>query len=291
MIKAPFPWFGGKSRAASLIWSRFGDVPNYVEPFAGSLAVLLARPHTPKIETVNDKDCYLANFWRAVQADPESVASYTNWPVNEIDLHARHRWLLAQSTFRERMLADPDYYDAKIAGWWVWGLCAWIGSGWCGKESLQLPDIGNIGKGIHRISLDDPAAYFAALCERLHSVRVCCGDWSRIMGYSVTTRHGMTGVLLDPPYDNHEKVYGESSAVARDVVAWCQANEKDPLLRIALCGYEGDCRLDGWECVEWKANGGYSNQSNGANANATRERIWFSPSCIKPDSDAQLTLL
>jgi len=28
-IKSPFPWFGGKSRAAELIWSRLGDVPNY----------------------------------------------------------------------------------------------------------------------------------------------------------------------------------------------------------------------------------------------------------------------
>ena len=37
-MKAPFPWFGGKSRAASIIWQRFGNVRNYVEPFAGSLA-------------------------------------------------------------------------------------------------------------------------------------------------------------------------------------------------------------------------------------------------------------
>lgn len=39
-LKAPFPWFGGKSRAAHLVWERFGAVGNYVEPFAGSLAVL-----------------------------------------------------------------------------------------------------------------------------------------------------------------------------------------------------------------------------------------------------------
>ena len=35
---APFPYFGGKSAIAHEIWARFGDVPNYVEPFAGSLA-------------------------------------------------------------------------------------------------------------------------------------------------------------------------------------------------------------------------------------------------------------
>lgn len=28
-MKSPFPWFGGKSRVAHLVWDRFGDVPNY----------------------------------------------------------------------------------------------------------------------------------------------------------------------------------------------------------------------------------------------------------------------
>lgn len=64
-LTAPFPYFGGKSRAAPLIWERLGNTPNYVEPFAGSLAVLLARPHAPGTETVNDLDGLLSNAWRA----------------------------------------------------------------------------------------------------------------------------------------------------------------------------------------------------------------------------------
>ena len=56
-LKAPFPWFGGKSRVAHIVWEAFGNCDNYVEPFAGSLAVLLARPHPPQTETVNDLDC------------------------------------------------------------------------------------------------------------------------------------------------------------------------------------------------------------------------------------------
>ena len=47
MLKAPFPWFGGKSRVADIVWDRFGKVDNYVEPFFGSGAVLLARRQTP----------------------------------------------------------------------------------------------------------------------------------------------------------------------------------------------------------------------------------------------------
>lgn len=130
-LKAPFPWFGGKSRAAELIWSRFGDVDNYVEPFAGSLATLLARPTPPRSETVNDLDCYLANFWRAISLDPACVATHADWPVNEADLHSRHLWLVNQAEFRERMKTDPEYFDVRIAGWWVWGLSCWIGGGWC----------------------------------------------------------------------------------------------------------------------------------------------------------------
>ena len=42
-MKAPFPYFGGKSQIASWVWTLFGpDIRNYVEPFAGGAAVLTA---------------------------------------------------------------------------------------------------------------------------------------------------------------------------------------------------------------------------------------------------------
>jgi hypothetical protein len=125
--------------------------PNFIEPFAGSLAVLLARPGgAGKIETVNDRDRYLANFWRAVSAEPEAVRRHADWPVNEADLHARHKWLVNQAEFRERMHTDPDFYDVKIAGWWVWGLCQWIGGGWCVEpNNHKHPKLDGIGKGVH----------------------------------------------------------------------------------------------------------------------------------------------
>jgi hypothetical protein len=130
-LRAPFPWFGGKRLVAPMVWERFGDVPNYVEPFFGSGAVLLGRPTPPRVETVNDKDALLANFWRAVQADPESVAHWADWPISEPDLHSRHLFLVDRRSWLETMMTDPTFYDVQIAGWWVWGLCQWIGGGWC----------------------------------------------------------------------------------------------------------------------------------------------------------------
>ncbi len=323
-LKSPFPWFGGKSKVAPLVWERFGDVPNYCEPFFGSGAVLLARPHDPGIETINDLDCFVANFWRALEHDPDEVALHADWPVNEADQHVRHLWLCSQADFRERMKTDPDYYDAKIAGWWIWGQCIWIGSGWCARElpgrqiphlgdagkgiNRQRPHLGNAGTGIHRKlpHLGDAGKginrtsqseflleYMQDLSARLRRVRVCCGDWSRILGPSPTTKLGVTGVFLDPPYGeeaNRAEVYAtDSTSVAADVRKWAIENGSNPDLRIALCGYEGEHEMPGWECVAWKASGGYGSQGEGAGRdNAERERIWFSPFCLKPEQEVSL---
>lgn len=35
-LVAPFPYFGGKRRAAPIIWRELGDPAGYVEPFAGA---------------------------------------------------------------------------------------------------------------------------------------------------------------------------------------------------------------------------------------------------------------
>jgi len=163
VLKAPYPWFGGKSAVADLVWDRFGDVRNYVEPFYGSGAVLLGRPSPfDGVETINDKDGYVSNFWRAVKADPEAVAFHADNPVNENDLHARHSWLVARKDgFSAKLDGDPEFFDAKVAGWWCWGACCWIGSGWCsGKgpwQSVEMEDgtrqlvhLGDAGRGVNR---------------------------------------------------------------------------------------------------------------------------------------------
>ena len=133
MLTAPFTYFGGKRLAVDLVWHAFGiECRNYVEPFFGSGAMLLGAPKPlyRRTETVNDLDCMIANFWRAVRAEPEAVARYAVNPVVEIDMHARHGWLLNQKPTLRELMEHPDRYDAKIAGWWVWGMCAGIGGIW-----------------------------------------------------------------------------------------------------------------------------------------------------------------
>jgi hypothetical protein len=157
-VKAPFPYFGGKSRIAAEVWARLGSPARYIEPFAGSLAVLLARPQPwSGREIVNDADGLLVNTWRAMAHDPEAVAEWADWPATEPDLHARHAWLVGQREDITRHLeGDPGWYDAKAAGWWLWGIGLWIGSGWCSGDGPwrvtdgKLLHAGNDGRGVHR---------------------------------------------------------------------------------------------------------------------------------------------
>ncbi|MGB1270473.1 MAG: DNA adenine methylase [Endozoicomonas sp.] len=325
-LKAPFPYFGGKSSAAPEIWRRFGKVNNYIEPFCGSLAVLLGRQEVQGYETVNDKSCFISNFWRAVKCDPEQVAEHCQFPVSETDLHARHSWLMfseEMEAFRKNIADDPEFFDCKVAGWWCWGMCIWIGAGWCGESGLtkegrtalkiplpkkkgllqnrrpdlyksrgiqnalkkQLPNI----HGRRGIQKSDAHEWLSILCDRLLSVRICNGEWHRVCSSKcVTTSLGTTGIFLDPPYgektDRDMRLYAEESGtVADEVRVWCIDRGKNKKLRLALCGYDGEheeLEEHGWSVFSWKAHGGYSNR-NAENKNRKRERIWFSPACIK----------
>jgi hypothetical protein len=327
-MQAPFPWFGGKRKVAAEVWARFGAVENYVEPFFGSGAVLLGRPRPSGNETINDLDGYVANFWRAVQTEPDTVAHWADSPVNENDLHARHVWLVQQrETLRAQLEGDPDWCDPKIAGWWVWGVACWIGSGFCSGNGpwwvvhlgnngqgvhRQLVHLGDNGRGVHRqlvhlgdngqgvhrkrVHLGDNGQgvhrkrglteWFDALSARLRHVRVCSGDWSRVCGPSVTFKHGLTGVFLDPPYaDTAERASNlyrvDSEDVAHAVRVWAIANGDNPLLRIALCGYEGEHDMPAsWAVHQWSAGAGFGGQADERTGNGTRERIWFSPQCL-----------
>ena len=304
-LRAPFPWFGGKARIAKAVWERFGDVQNYVEPFAGSLAVLLNRPHAPKVETVNDLDGMVANFWRALQADPDAVARHADWPVSELDLHARHLWLTNAGREQvQRLREDPEWFDAKIAGWWVWGQCSWIGTGWCSGEgphrhdgahfsgnagqgiNRKLPHLGNAGQGINRKlphlgnagrGIND---YIQALSDRLRRTRVACGDWGRVVTPVCTWRHGLTGVFLDPPYGEGTMDYsagGNTSSVAADVWTWAVENGGHEKMRIVVAAYEDGREVPKeWTVRPWRARKGY--KADGG-ANARREVLYCSPGC------------
>jgi len=325
------------------VWQRLGaDVTNYIEPFVGSAAVLLKRPgwspNVNWIETINDASGFIANFWRALQHDPKGVAQHADQPVYENDLHARHIWLVQnhKELLPGLLEGDPDYYDVKAAGWWVWGMACWIGSGFCSGDgpwqsvemedgSRRLIDLGDAGRGVYRKRVHLGGAgqgvqrrlvhlanagqagdgdlglldWMRALAERLRRVRICCGDWLRVCGPTASFMQGVTAVFLDPPYSaevGRSEVYEiENMTVAHDCRRWAIEQGRNPLMRIALCGYIGEhddeLRAADWTPLYWKAHGGYGLFGNGhGRENRQHEVVWFSTHCLASDSPIQVEM-
>jgi len=283
----PFPWFGGKEKVASQIWQRLGNPNIYIEPFAGALSVLLARPHQPVHEVVNDLDGWLVNFWRAVQWQPHQLVEWADWPRTEIDLHARFRWFQRQDegALIESLAEDPTWCDPKAAGWWVWGQCCSIAGNWLitGSEnsrpnfaSQRLSRRIEIGPWIRRLS------------ERLRHVTVMCGNWARVCKPVTWSRRGTKAVLLDPPYlcrkNNRRAQYRvDDRQVAAEVAEWATEMGHREDTRIALCGVDGDYEMpDDWFPFRWATQGGMGNmvELGAGRRNSDLEILWFSPHCL-----------
>ena len=147
---APFPYSGGKGPIAAAVWQALGDCYSYLEPFCGSAAVLLGRPdwHKGQREVIGDLNGFVANAWRAIQQAPEQTARHAWWPSIHADLTARHKWLVnwGRNGGLARLMDDPDYYDCKVAGWWIWGVSNWIAvSEFCSAAFAPAGDPANTG--------------------------------------------------------------------------------------------------------------------------------------------------
>lgn len=301
-LRAPFPYFGGKSKVAPQVWAALGDVKHYIEPFFGSGAVLLARPNydfRKHIETINDKDGFIANVWRSIQFSPDETAYWCDWPVNHADLAARKGALIKnEERLLENLIADDMWHDPIMAGYWIWAASCWIGhgltkitqrprvSGFGGTGVHRIgkrPFLQHGGKGVNRIgqrphlsnggcAITNPKSepiydWMNALSERLRYVRVVCGDWTRVCGGYWQNDCGIVGIFLDPPYGKKatrdKRIYHrDTTDVADNVSAWALERGSLPSYRIVLAGYYEEHEhllAHGWRVFRWKSTGGYSN--------------------------------
>ena len=311
-LKAPLPYFGGKSAVAKYVWAALGQPKHYIEPFCGSCAVLLLRPdyiQGQHIETVNDADCHIANLWRALQFAPDETAKWCDWPVNHVDLMVRKAFINEHAAaLRRRLMRGPRRCDPVMAGYYIWAASCWIGSGLTCPG--QRPHVGDGGTGVHALGkrpnvsngeTEITAPYntniylwFRRLSERLRYVRVVCGEWKRVCGGDWQDKMGDVGIFFDPPYAHdvgrHEGLYAEESEnVSREAAAWAIERGSRKSYRIVFAGYadEHPALIEaGWRVMPWKAQGGYGNrggEDSRGSANRHREALFFSPFTLKKD--------
>lgn len=280
-LPAPLPWKGGKARIAARVWELLGNVDHYVEPFAGMLSPLLARPpehHAGakfKAETVNDANALLVNFWRSVRYRCEELRAAADWPVSELDNTARLRALASLvSGLRAAMLADPRHCEPELAAWWALAHSQAIAS----RLAPGLPYLSGAGLGWQTIRRRNRAGagvtgnargtYLEDLEARLAHVRIVCGDYRRVLKRSVLLMTAgmveVAGVYVDPPYgvDRYAEELGAPDEVfdPEELTAALRAvaDELGPRVRIVVSGFVGSFDLgEGWGCETWEGDRGH----------------------------------
>lgn len=285
---APFQYAGAKHRIAPLVWERLGaDVRRYIEPFAGSLGVLLARPgeHEGRGEVINDADGFVVNAWRSIRHAPDEVARHLEGPATTADLNARHGWIHGEGRGRvAAVFTDPFHFDPLVAAWWVYGLN--VAAHPRAFTDRRTPP----GRPGHHAAQQGHAAawrqpldeYLGGIAARLARCTILAGDWSAAVAPTMLRLDVLrsVAVFLDPPYVAARRRSGlydaDEVGVADDVLKWCRERGRDPRLRIALAGYEGEhdeLEADGWSVDGWSSAAGGSSRH--------AERLWFSPACAR----------
>ncbi|AEJ40879.1 D12 class N6 adenine-specific DNA methyltransferase superfamily [Sulfobacillus acidophilus TPY] len=173
-----FQWQGGKSRLADWIVPRLPPHRAYVEPFAGTAAILLAKPPSP-IEVLNDLNEDIVTVYRCVQ-DPRL------WRR----LYRRLRWTPISRVEWEQAIEPTDDPVERAARFLIRHV-----QGFGGK-----PGGGAWGGGLAE---DTPLKYqrllqrLKVVHERLQTVALECASWE-----SIVDRYDRPDTVFycDPPY-------------------------------------------------------------------------------------------
>lgn len=266
-MRPPFPYYGGKSTVAAQIVDLFPPHEHYVEPFAGSLSVLLTKP-VARFETANDLHGDLVTFWKVLRDRPAELAR-----VCALTPHSRAEYVAA---------ADLSGDDLEVARR-VWVRLSQSRSALLGRKTGWRFYIDPAGSSS---SMPDYLAgyvqRFAAVADRLHGVSLECRP-----ALEVIQAYGSSPsvcLYVDPPYlgsvrsgahYEHELRTDAEHEVLLEALLDCRA-------AVLLSGYASelyDTALSGWSRVEISSFNG--NASNGART----EVVWANREIGHPTLD------
>jgi DNA adenine methylase len=259
----PFAYFGGKTKLADRIVDLLPDHDHYVEPFAGSLAVLLAKPRS-RMETVNDLDGDLMTFWRVLRDRPEDLAL--------------HMALTPHSRAEHRAAYDLTTDDELERARRVWILLSQgrgntlRDTGW---RFYRNPAGSNVGMPGY---LKAYAARVPAAAERLAGISLECRKAIEVI--SDYGQHPDVLLYCDPPYlgstrsaNYRHEMTGDDQH--RDLAAALN----DCKAAVVLSGYHSplyDDLYDGWHRAELKAWTGNGIRNGATKTDGDRTEVLWS---------------
>lgn len=241
-MKPPFAYYGGKTNLASVIAGLLPEHTHYVEPFAGSLAVLLAKPPS-KMETVNDLDGDVMAFWRTLRDRPDDLAR-----VCSLTPHSRAELAAARR--------DDDQPDELEQARRVWVMLSQARTGTTRRSTgwRHHGDAANSGASMPQY-LDAYVDRMLPAAARIRHVSLECRPADELI--TAYGKHPGVLLYLDPPYMGdtravnygHEMHHPDEHAALLHQALDCRA-------AVVISGYAHPLyeeRLTGWDRHEMTA--------------------------------------
>jgi DNA adenine methylase len=251
-IKPPVPYFGGKGIAARRIAALLPEHGHYVEPYCGSLAVLLAKPAS-RMETVNDLDRALVTFWRVLRSRPAELAR-----VCALTPHS-----LAEFQDAEDVDEPADELEAARRVWvrLSQGRAGTLrNTGW---RHFVNPSNSAFGMPAY---LDAYVGRIAAAAERLHRISLECRPAVELVDWYGRSPEVL--LYIDPPYLRSTRNSGAyrhemTEQDHRDLAA----SLRQAKASVVLSGYASDLYdLDlyaGWHRADFRSGTGQNAETWG----------------------------
>lgn len=257
-LKPPFAYYGGKMVLADAIAALLPDHDHYVEPFAGSLAVLLAK-RPSRAETVNDLDGALVTFWRVLRDQPDELAR-----LAAMTPHSRQEFFDAWEDDGEQArrvwvrLTQSRGHSLKRTGW---------------KFSRRI----EVGHASQRVTIF--AERMPDVAQRLRGVTIENRDALEVIRDYGT--EPSVCIYADPPYVGSTRAtnYGVEMTTAAQHAAFAQVCH-DARASLVISGYDSDL-YGGW-FADW-----HRVEMRGATTlsgdNDRREVLWSNRQIGEPD--------
>lgn len=244
MTASPMPYFGSKQNLAPRIAALLPTHRHYVEPFAGSLAVLLAKAPSA-METINDLNGELMLFWRTLRERPDELI--------------RACALTPHSRAEHQAAYDRDGCGDLERARRVW-VCLTQGRGGQLKRTGWRHYLNPAGSTLGMPGyLTGYVGRMAAACERLQRVSLECRPALELI--EAFGPHADVCLYVDPPYLGSTRMSGgyvhemRSADQHRELAAalhMCRA-------AVVLSGYPSplyDELYSGWHWVTLAASTG-----------------------------------
>lgn len=260
-IKPPFPYYGGKQLLADRIIPLLPPHQHYVEPYAGSLSVLLAKRRVT-FETVNDLDGRLIHFWRVLRDRPDDLAR-----VCALTPHSRAEHAMVLDAVGD----DPDDELERARRTFV--LLTQGQSGGTSRRTGWRYFANPVGSTFSMPQyLEAYLGRFAAVVGRLAGVSLECRPAVDVIG--AYGRHPGCLIFADPPYVlSARKSTGYRFEMTDEDHREMAAALRETCASVVLCGYasalyDEDLFRD-WHRIELPAGTG-----NGGEWRDRTEVLW-----------------